>query len=103
MVFPMMHFAGEGVSSGMVYAEMSVLVKNERAKITFDFGTEEDAKELRKEALWDKELQKETEFKSTVDAIKHPEAKQWMINSTSVAMDNGEIYKYFLLEKMNGF
>ena len=60
-----MHFAGEGVSSGMVYAEMSVLVKNERAKITFDFGTEEDAKELRKEALWDKELQKETEFKST--------------------------------------
>jgi hypothetical protein len=45
-------FAGEGVSSGMVYAEMSVLVKNEHAKITFDFGTEEDAKELRKEALW---------------------------------------------------
>lgn len=82
---------------------MTAVTVKGKSVIEFDFGSAEESQALRKEALWDKDNNKELVFKSTIDALMHLEKIQWMARNVVVNKNGDEIFKYFLLEKMTGF
>ncbi len=96
-------FDASQFSTGVVYAEMYVTEKGDKAKVSFDFGNSEKSVELRKEALWDEEANHELVFDNTIDALNHLEKVQWLSRNVVIDKDGDELFKYFLLEKIAGY